>query len=314
MTNKNKRRRPGYREPRPVSRSSQAPREAARPGLLTSVFASRSAGSGNMPRLRSTLLRGVAVTLGTPVLLVGTVVLVLVAWIAALPFGYQGPVPRLASMLAMPPVGTLFDLQFTSAVFGVANGPAALLGMLPFAIARSVVTGVIFGLAVEILDTGRASLSGARRGALVSPMVLIVTVIQLGFFIVAGYIGPLIPGLGLFVVLGTVTAAVYFLAYAPLAQLREGRGVLESLSMASRGARIPGSSSLAMALLFTVPAVAVQQTPLGGFGVNPSPLTWVFVVVANLLHVSVMATFAYRWMCIEDEVPAPAVRARSGRR
>jgi hypothetical protein len=314
MTNRNKRRRSGYREPRPASMGSGTSRPAARPGLLTSMFSARAAGTSNMPRVRSSLLRGIAVTAGTPVLLVGTVVLVLVAWIAALSFGYQGPVPRLASMLAMPPVGTLFDLQFTAAVFGVANGPAALLGMLPFAIARSVVTGVIFGLAVEVLDTGRPSLSGARRGFLVSPMVLIVTVIQLGFFIVAGYIGPLIPGLGLFVVLGTVTAAVYLLAYAPIAQLREGRGVLESLSLASRAARIPGTSSLAMALFFTVPAIAIEQTPLGGFGVNPSPLAWAFVLVVNLLHVSVMVTFAYRWMCIEDEVPDSAARARSGRR
>ena len=314
MTNRNKRRRSGYRAPQPSGGTVEASGPAARPGLLTSMFSARAAGGSNMPRVRSSLLRGIAVCLSTPVLLVGTVVLVLVAWVAALAFGYQGPVPRLASMLAMPPVGTLFDLQFTAAVFGVANGPAALLGMLPFAIARSVVTGMIFGLAVEVLDTGRASLAGARRGLLVSPLVLIVTVIQLGFFIVAGYIGPLIPGLGLFIVLGTVTAAVYFLAYAPIVQLREGRGVLESLSLASRGARIPGTSSLAMALFFTVPAIAIEQIPLGGFGVNPSPLTWVFVLVVNLLHVSVMATYAYRWMCIEDEVPEPPVRARSGRR
>jgi hypothetical protein len=318
MTGKKRRRNSGYRDPRPAPRpastDSAASRPAARPGLLSSMFTARAAGSSNMPRVRSSLVRGIAVAVGTPVLLVGTVVLVLIAWIGALSMGYQGPVPRLASLLAMPPVGTLFDLQFSSAILGVANGPAALLGMLPFAIARSVVTGVIFGLAVEVLDTGRASVSGTRRGLLVAPIVLIVTVIQLGFFIVAGYIGPLVPGLGLFVVLGTVTAAVYFLAYAPIAQLREGRGVLESLSLASRGARIPGTSSLAMALLFTVPAIAIQQAPLGGFGVNPSALTWLFVLFVNVLHVSVMATFAYRWMCIEDEIPEPPVRARSGRR
>jgi hypothetical protein len=314
VTTKKKRRRSGYRQPRPAAGNPRVAPPAPRPGLLTSMFSARAAGSSNMPRVRSSIVRGIAVTVGTPILLVGTVALVLVAWIAALSFGYQGPAPRLASLLAMPPVGTLFDLQFTAAVSGVANGPAALLGMLPFAIARSVVTGVIFGLAVEVLDTGRASLSGARRGLLVSPMVLIVTVIQLGFFILAGYIGPLIPGLGLFVVLGTVTAAVYFLAYAPIAQLREGRGVLESLSLSSRAARIPGTSALAMALLFTVPAIAIEQTPLGGFGVNPSPLTWLFVLGVNVLQVSVMATFAYRWMCIEDEVPEPAVRSPSRRR
>ncbi len=315
MSAAKKRRRAAYREPGATAgRSVATPPPAPRPGLLTSMFSARAAGTSNMPRLRSCLMRGLAVTLGTPVLLVGALTLPVIAWIAALSFGYQGPATRLASLLAMPPVGTLFDLRFTAAIFGVANGPAALVGMLPFAIVRAVVTGVIFGLAVEVLDTRRASLSGARRGLLVSPMVLIVTVIQLGFFILAGYLGPLIPGLGLFVVLGTVTAAVYFLAYAPIAQLREGRGVLESLSLSSRAARIPGTSALAMALVFTVPAIAVEQTPLGGFGVNPSALTWVFVLLVNVLHVSVLATFAYRWMCIEDEVPDPRVRSRAGPR
>lgn len=314
MTNRNKRRRAGYREPRPATTQARVTGAAARPGLLTSLFTPRVAGSTNMPRLGSSILRGLTVTLGTPALLVGTVLLVLLGWIAALRWGYQGPAPELASMLAMTPVGTLFDLRLTSAVLGVGGGPTALLGMLPFAIVRSILTGVILGLAVEVLDTGRSSVAGARRGLRVAPLVLVVGVIQLGFFIVAGYIGALIPGLAVFVRVGTVTAAVYLLAYAPIVQLREGRGVLESLSTGSRAARIPGTGSLAMALLFTVPALAISQLPIGGFGVNPSAWTWVFVLSVNLLHVSVIATYAYRWMCIEDEVPDPTVRAPSRRR
>jgi hypothetical protein len=58
----------------------------------------------------------------------------------------------------------------------------------------------------------------------------------------------------------------------------------------------------------------IVQTPAGGFDVNPGPGTWVFVLFMNILHVSVLVTFAYRWMCIEDEVPdAPPPRARRAR-
>jgi hypothetical protein len=146
-------------------------------------------------------------------------------------------------------------------------------------------------------------------------MVLIVTVIEIGFLFVANILGQVVgQGLSLFVQVGAVAGAVYLLAYAPVAQLREGRGVLESLSRSSLAARIPASSSLAMALLYAVPSLFLQ-TPVGGFDVNPSPQVWIFVLFVNVLHVSVIATYAYRWMCIEDEVPeAPARRARSRRR
>jgi hypothetical protein len=316
MTNKNKKRREGYRAPsRPAEEERLRDAPAERPGLLSSVFSARGAGATNMPRVRTSFARGLVLVLSTPALLVAVVAGVFGIWLGALVVGFQGPASLMSGALAMPPIGTLFDLQLTARVFGAGDTRTLLLGLMPFAVARSIVIGVLLGLSVEVLETGRATLSGARRGLLVSPMVLIVTVIEIGFLFVANLLGQVVgQGLSLFVLVAAVAGGLYLLGYAPVAQLREGRGVLESLSRGSRAARIPGTSALALALLYAVPSLLLP-TPVGGLGVNPSPLVWVFVLLVGILHVAVLATYAYRWMCIEDEVPEPsAARARARRR
>jgi hypothetical protein len=315
MTNKNKRRRDGYREP-PSQEPAEPAAPARRPGIMDSLFSARVAGSSNMPRVRTAFVRGLVVVISTPVTLVGIVVLVFLSWLGALLAGFQGPAALLSSVLAMPPIGSMFDLQFTSRIAGGGDVVSTILGALPLFAARAVVLGVLLGLAVEILETGRPSAAGARRGLLVAPMFVIVTVIETGFLFVTSILGSLLgQGLGLLLEIARVAASLYLFAYAPVAQLREGRGVMVSLSRSSTAARIPGTSSLAMALLYGIPALFVLQAPVGGFDVNPSPGTWVFVLVVNVLHVTVLATYAYRWMCIEDEVPeTPAPRSRSRRR
>ena len=312
MTNKNrnKRRRPPPSATTGNGGAATAPPQP-RPGLMASVFSARGTGTTNMPRLRTTFARGFVLVVSTPALLVGVVVLVFALWLGALAIGFQGPVSTMSSALAMPPIGTYFDLQITARVFGVGQTGTLILGLLPLAILRSVIVGVIVGISVEVLDTGRATLDGARRGLFVSPMVLIVSVIEIGFLFLGNVLGQIVgQGLSLFVGVAALAAGLYLLGYAPVVQLREGRGVLESLSRSSAAARIPGTSSLAMALLYAVPSLFLQ-TPVGGFGVNPSPLLWVFVLIVNVLHVAVIATYSYRWMCVEDEVPEPARRTRA---
>ena len=313
MTNKNKRRRDA---PPPLAKPSSDPAPATtrpRPGLMASMFSARAAGTTNMPRVRTSFLRGLVVTLSTPVILIGVVVGVFLMWLVALALGFQGPALLMANVLAMPPIGTSFDLQLGALIFVVADPGGSLLAALPFMVGRSVLVGVVVGIAVEVLDSGRATTNGARRGLLVAPMVLIVTLIELGFLLVAGVVGQIVgEGLALFVQLAALVAGLYLLGYAPVAQLREGRGILESLSRSTSGARIPGSSSLAMAIFYAIPSVFLQFA-VSGLGVNPSPQLWAFVLFANILHVSVIVTFAYRWMCIEDEVPEPAARRRAPR-
>jgi hypothetical protein len=280
---------------------------------MASMFSARAAGTSNMPRLRTTFLRGMVVTLSTPAILIGVVVLVFLTWLVALALGFQGPSLFMANALGMPPIGTTFDLQIISLSLRVTDPAHSLLAALPFMVGRAVLVGVVLGISVDVLDRGRATADGALRGVLVAPMVLIVTLIELGFLFVGNIVGSIAgAGLGVFVQVGAIAAGVYLLGYAPVAQLREGRGVLESLSLSTAAARIPGSSSLALAVFYAVPSVFLQFV-VSGLGVNPSPQLWAFVLFANILHVAVMATYAYRWMCVEDEVPEPSARRRRDR-
>jgi hypothetical protein len=311
VTSKNKKRRQSYRPP---EREAVPSPPEARPSLLGSIFSARGSGATNMPRVRTSFVRGLVIVLSTPAMLVAVVVGVLLVWLGALAAGFQGPATIMSMALAMPPIGTLFDFNLTARLFGTGDTGTLILGLIPFEIVRSVLIGVLLGVSVEILERGRASIDGVRRGLLVSPMVLVVTIIEIGFLFVANIVGQIAgQGLNLFVQVAAVAAAIYLLGYAPVAQLREGRGVLESLSRSSLAARIPGTSALAMAMLYAVPSLFLS-TPIGGLGVNPSPMMWVFVLFVNVLHVAVIATYAYRWMCIEDEVPEPSARRARARR
>ena len=110
---------------------------------------------------------------------------------------------------------------------------------------------------------------------------------------------------------------VYLFVFAPIMAAAEGRGMAESLSRGIRSARIPGAGNLLMAALYVFPSVAllVAQGQSGTvLNVNPTVGAWVFVILANLLHLTFMATFAFRYLSISDDVPdAPEPRARRSR-
>jgi hypothetical protein len=43
-------------------------------------------------------------------------------------------------------------------------------------------------------------------------------------------------------------------------------------------------------------------------GVNPTIGAWLFVLVINLLHVVLLAAFAFRYLSVAHEVPEPPAR------
>ena len=72
-----------------------------------------------------------------------------------------------------------------------------------------------------------------------------------------------------------------------------------------------------MATLYVFPSVALliaQGQTSTILNVNPGVGAWVFVIVANLLHLTFLATFAFRYLSISDTVPdAPEPKARRSR-
>jgi len=92
----------------------------------------------------------------------------------------------------------------------------------------------------------------------------------------------------------------------------------DSLARAIRAARLPGAGNLTLASLYVVASVAVIVAP-GKPGnlisVNPAVGAWAFTLLVNLLHLALLAAFAFRYLSVAHEVPeAPVRTARSGAR
>jgi hypothetical protein len=308
---KSRKRRPAtYRAPAPLAEGPPA----QRPGMLASLFAPRVSGTTGMPRLHTSFGRGFVTVMASPTLVVGAVVFPFLVWLILIAVGFQGPATVLANVMALPPIGTFtFDVPLSSSLFGTASGPVGLIVLAGFLALRSVLIGVVFGLVVEMLQTGKATLSGVVRGLWSSPVVFAVTFMSFGLYILGQVVGTIAgASLAFFVFIAVFIGSIYLFVFAPLSALTQGTGIGESIKISVRAARMPGAGNLGMASVYGIVAIAIAVAPGVGatIGLDPTPKSWVYISLISVFHVAVSATFAYRWLCIEDEVPdAPAPKA-----
>jgi hypothetical protein len=293
----------GYRDPRP------APAPVRRRGILDSVFAGRAAGSTSMPRVRTAITRGVVTVLGSPALVIAVIVYLLLVWLVLIASGYQGPFAPLANLLALPPIGTSLDASLATSLFGLQGG---LYGILAFLAARAVVLGMLTAGVVEALEEGRVTKESWRRGLRALPVTFAICVIGVGILTLSSFFGPLLgPGFGILLQVGALVIGLYLFAFAPIVAVDESRSMPDSLTRSIRAARIPGVGNLMLAALYVVPSIAVivaPSKPGNLIGVNPTVGAWVFAVLINLLHVALLATFAFRYLSVAHEVPEPPPR------
>ena len=88
------------------------------------------------------------------------------------------------------------------------------------------------------------------------------------------------------------------------------------MSRSIRAGRMPGAGNLGFAVLYVIPTIALLVAPGkpgSDIGVNPTIGAWVFVLAINLLQISMLAAFSFRYLSIADEVPEPARGARPAR-
>jgi hypothetical protein len=309
MSNKRKKRsrpapRPsGYRDPRP------SPAPARRRGILDSMFAPRVPGSTSMPRVRTAITRGVVTVLGSPALVVVPALYVLLVWLALIAAGYQGPFAPLANLLALPPIGTSLDASLATSLFGLQGG---LFGIIVFLAARAVALALLTAAVVEALEEDRVTRAGLRRALRALPVTFAVCIIGVGILTLSSFFGPLLgPGFGILLQVGALVVGLYLFTFAPIIAVDEGRTMPESLARSVRAARIPGSGSLMLAALYVVPSIAVivaPGKPGNLIGVNPTIGAWAFAMLIDLLHVALLATFAFRYLSVAHEVPEPPER------
>ena len=319
--NKNKRSRPDSRvDGRPASRSAPATQGPRRRGLLDSIFAPRVAGATSMPRIRTSLARGLVTVASTPMLMFSAIAIVVVGWLGALALGYEGPFTLFVTALALPPVGTSFDATLSTALFGLRGGFFAILG---FVALRAVEQALLVAMIVEVLRSsplGRWTLVRALRTL---PVTLAVNVAGVGLLTLASLLGPMLgPAFALLIQMGVLVGGVYLLSFAPVIAADEGRRLPDSLGRSARAARMPGSGNLTLAAIYVVTSIAVLVAPGkpgSELGVDPVVAAWVIVLVTNLLHLAIQAAVAFRYLSVTGDVPEvapkrqPAPRTR-GRR
>jgi hypothetical protein len=165
---------------------------------------------------------------------------------------------------------------------------------------------------VEALEDGHVSAASLRRGLRALPVTFAICIIAVGILTLSSLFGQLLgPGLGILLQVGALVLGLYLFVFAPIVAVDEGRSMPDSLARSVRAARIPGVGNLALAALYVVPSIALIVLPgMPGhlIGVNPTIGAWLFVLALNLLHLALLATFAFRYLSVAHEVPEPAPR------
>lgn len=312
----NRRRRPRPRAPR-VEREVAVEDEVEEPaprrvGPLSGALL--GAGDSPMPPIGRSLGRGLLAVACQPALLVLTVVLVVGTWLVLLAIGFEGVPSRLVAVLALPPISTLFDLGTGGSLYGV--GPAFLVFMGVSILVRGLVYAVLAGLILEAVEDGRVTRYGLLRGFVALPTSLVVQIGSFSLIIAGNLFFPILgPGIGFLGIVLALVGGLFFLGFAPTAAIRQGRPVMETLRRSARAAMMPGTRQLLLCFLYFFLAVLPLLGGLApGGGVitaNPTLVTWVFVLLENVLSLVFMATFAYRWVMAEASVPEQPVRRRA---
>ncbi|MBI2238845.1 MAG: hypothetical protein HYU54_10040 [Actinobacteria bacterium] len=311
---KRRRRRPAAptRALEPEARSAmESRREERGPGFLGSILRGSSVASP-FPGGLASLGRGLLVVGSSAAILGAGFLTVLAVWLVLMGLGMEGAPGRLVDLLAIPPIGTSYDVGNGASLYGL--GPGVLVFLLASVVLRAVITAVLSGMIVEGLERGGVSLEGVRRGIWAFPIVLAVNMLGVAVMITGNFLLVFLgPGIGLLGSMALLVGGLYFLAFAPVAAIREGRGLQETLRRSARTGRLPGGRHLLLVTLYFVLALPVMGAVVPGgsrLTANPGLGVWVFVLAANVVHLVFMAAFAYRWMVVEAEIPEQPVRRR----
>ena len=131
-----------------------------------------------MPKIATSITRGLATILATPALVAAVPVVIMIEWLVLLAFGFQGQFTILGATFAIPPISTFADWWLASNLFSSvgAKGPGAALapitGITAFLVVHAALQAIVTTLAVERMRTGSVSIWSIRRGIHVWPVTL----------------------------------------------------------------------------------------------------------------------------------------------
>jgi hypothetical protein len=267
----------------------------------------------SMPRVRTAFTRGLLGMWASPLVVGATVGWIVVEWLVILALGYPGPFSLLGHVSALPPLSTITDITISTGILGIRIG---LLFTIAVGVVHALWLAVLAGWAVETNESGTATRWGAVRGLRAFPVTVALHVIGVAALFISQFIVQIGgPGLSLFLQIGVLVVVLWVLAFAPVIAVAEGRRLTDCLGRSIRAARLPGSGNVTFATLYVIPVFAtlVAGVPGSKLDVSPPPSAWVFVILANLFHVAMLAAYALRYLAVAGEVPDAPVRTPPGR-
>lgn len=256
------------------------------------------------PPLGKSLAQGLRVVGSSPPILAVAFLSLLATWVLFAALGVQADPRGLAVLLPVLPAQVLGDASV--AIPRGASAVSSISALAGLAALRAVTYGLLCLLIVAALRDGKASISEAMRSL---PRVVVVFIglylVQFGL-VLAGIqvLSLLLPQFGF---LGMV-AGLYFLGFSPVVAAAEGHAPGPAVRRGARAARLPGNRHLTLVLVYFLLLVySGAIAPFPAFGPStPNIGVWSYALVFTFVHISVLATLAYRWLLVRDQVPAVA--------
>jgi hypothetical protein len=280
------------------------------------------------PPLAVSVARALRVVGSSPVLVVSSFLATLVLWLIFTTYGASPAPSAMVLMTALPPAHSLLDIE--AVITGGGSSPvASLLFLAGLLVLRAGLISLWVAASVERLKRparldrptaadhhGSDELSMALRRAARSFGA--VMGVEAGFYVLSMTIAliALVSSIGQIAVIAVLVGGLLFFIFVPIAAVAEGVGLGLAVRLSIEAARLPGPRHM----LATVAYVAMTLTvslfaPTSRVAAaTPSITTWLFVLFVTFLHVTALATFAYRWLVVRDRVIQGPVDQAGGKR
>lgn len=262
------------------------------------------------------------VALTQPALLLPVLLIIPVLWFALRALGLETfplGVGSMTDVLAMPPVGSMFDMTQAGNIFGL-NGGVTIGFWIGAALIRAVIVALLTGALDEELEFGSTSKVGWLRGLRALPAVAAASVFAVCALLVSrlAFAQLFGPGLGFLFFLLSQIAVIFFFGFVPIAAVRAPLKVRPAFQRSSRAARLQGwPRHLLMVVtyyffvsIFGVPALSSLVPGAMDITANPTFEVWLLVLAVNVLHVAFLGAFADRYRRIEGSIPDESPRRR----
>ncbi len=241
----------------------------------------------------------------------------------------------LAHVESLPPVHTFLDLQFISSAFRDLSPTATIAVGAGLLVLRATLTAVWSAFATNALTDEPGALPEPRRPALARlaatrreraeqaqdppstapanprrravQALPVLSALEVVYLVVVSILGVILGSvLGLVGLLLVLVAGMYVLVYAPVVAVVEQTGLVRTIRLSLGAGRANGRQHILLCSGYVLATLYLYVLLSGDrfADATPSIAVWAVILVTSLIHVSVLAALAHRWLAMRETVIA----------